>query len=109
MNTVTRFLFLLAAAVNGVAGSLGATAWAQEPAPALTLETDHFVVGGGSKFLIFVSYFDAMRAYDRNPSSVRSDFQFLKAHYIDGCGFRKFWPLDSGNSGAFRRDAGRLS
>jgi hypothetical protein len=25
------------------------------------------------------------------------------------CGFRKFWPLDSGNSGAFPRDAGGLS
>jgi uncharacterized LabA/DUF88 family protein len=25
------------------------------------------------------------------------------------CGFRKFWPLDSGNSGAFPGDAGRLS
>jgi len=24
------------------------------------------------------------------------------------CGFRKFWPLDSGNSGAFRGGAGRL-
>jgi antitoxin (DNA-binding transcriptional repressor) of toxin-antitoxin stability system len=27
----------------------------------------------------------------------------------DACGFRKFWPLDSGNSGAFPGDAGRLS
>jgi putative ABC transport system permease protein len=28
---------------------------------------------------------------------------------VRACGFRKFWPLDSGNSGAFPRDAGRLS
>jgi len=62
----------------------GAAVLAQEPAPALRLETDHFVKGEGSKFLIFVSFFDAMRAYDRNPSSLRSDFQFLRAHYIDG-------------------------
>jgi hypothetical protein len=42
----------------------------------------------------------------------RFSFAYCSAAGAGGrtmCGFRKFWPLDSGNSGAFPRDAGGLS
>jgi hypothetical protein len=34
---------------------------------------------------------------------------YCPVFFVNECGFRKFWPLDSGNSGAFPRDAGGLS
>jgi hypothetical protein len=83
---------------------------AQEPAPALRIETDHLVKGDGSKFLIFVSFFDALRAYDRNPSSLRSDFQYLRAHQIDGVRVFPNWQF--GNNLFYSNgtlDTGRLA
>jgi hypothetical protein len=49
--------------------------------PVIEIEGDHFTVNGVSKFLIFVSYFDALRA----STSVRdSDLSWLSSHGISG-------------------------
>jgi hypothetical protein len=49
--------------------------------PVLAVEGDHFTVGGVPKFLIFISYFDALRA---SRSARDSDLSWLSRHGISG-------------------------
>ncbi|NUM55284.1 MAG: hypothetical protein HUU46_16685 [Candidatus Hydrogenedentes bacterium] len=49
--------------------------------PELEVSGDHFTVDSQPRFLVFVSYFDAMRASDE---TLESDFRYLRANGFDG-------------------------
>jgi len=57
-------------------------------APALGVQGDHFTVNGIPTFLLFVSYFDAMRRSHgpamNNQGDIDSDFAYFKAHGLNG-------------------------
>lgn len=61
---------------------LNVSAMAQKPH--VVVEGDHFYMEGGPRFLIFVSYFDAMRARRNGPcvnindTSLQCDFKYIK-------------------------------
>jgi FG-GAP-like repeat/Divergent InlB B-repeat domain len=54
---------------------------ATTPPVAVGVEGDHFTVDGAPTFLIFVSYFDALRA---SPTTWDTDLQWLKDNKISG-------------------------
>ncbi len=58
----------------------------------LTTQFDQFLVNGRPKFLVFVSYFDAMRASD---ATLDSDFQYMRSKQVDGIRILPNW-LDWG-------------
>jgi hypothetical protein len=60
------------------------------PAPVVELAIDGsmFSVNGQTKFLVFVSYFDAL---DSTPASLRSDFSALKKRGVDGVRIMPNW------------------
>jgi hypothetical protein len=58
-----------------------AVAAAPAVAPVLGLTADRFTVDGRVRFLVLVSYFDALRASD---ATLESDFAYLRRHGIDG-------------------------
>jgi hypothetical protein len=65
------------------------TIWTAQPAHAQTLarQGDRFTVDGIPKFLMFISYFDAMRRSDAaagGSGDLDTDFRFLKSHGFDG-------------------------
>ena len=59
---------------------------AGQPLAAQTLGVsgDHFTVNGTPKFLLFVSYFDAMRRASSTDGDLDTDFQYFHEHGIDG-------------------------
>jgi hypothetical protein len=66
---------------------------AQVKEPRLGVSGDRFTVNGTPRFLVLVSYFDAM---DATPATLRSDFAFLRAHGIDGVRiFPNWWDCDA--------------
>jgi hypothetical protein len=56
-------------------------ALAEGTAPTLEVQNNRFTVDGQPRFLVLVSYFDAMRA---SPERCESDFQYLHKNGIDG-------------------------
>jgi hypothetical protein len=65
------------------------TIWTAHVAPAQTLarQGDRFTVDGVPRFLMFISYFDAMRrssAAAGNSGDLETDFRFLKNEGFDG-------------------------
>jgi hypothetical protein len=69
---------------------------AQAHGPNIQVEGDHFLVDGSAKFLIFVSYFDALRA---SPSVWASDLDWLSSKGIDGVRiFPNWWPNCNGGT-----------
>jgi len=63
----------------GVCGIAAMAADAERPA--LTISDDRFVVNGEPRFLVFVAYFDALRA---SAETLEGDFNFLRAVGVDG-------------------------
>ncbi|MBX7255279.1 MAG: hypothetical protein K1Y02_02865 [Candidatus Hydrogenedentes bacterium] len=57
------------------------TSLAASAAPALRVEGDHFTVDGHPRFLVLVSYFDAMRASD---ATLDTDFEYFRSVGVDG-------------------------
>jgi hypothetical protein len=51
--------------------------------PSLGISGDHFVVDGQPKFLLFVSYYDAMRRGDAGADALDADFAFFR-DTVDG-------------------------
>ncbi|HEX5475390.1 MAG TPA: hypothetical protein VFX12_12065 [Vicinamibacterales bacterium] len=80
---------------TGVCAILLVTAPAARRVAASTLEIgideNMFTVNGVDKFLVFVSYFDAM---DVSSTNLHSDFQYLKARHVDGIRiFPNWWDV----------------
>ncbi|MBM3288704.1 MAG: hypothetical protein FJY92_00995 [Candidatus Hydrogenedentes bacterium] len=72
-------------------GVLTVLAFGEDIRPTLTIAGDQFLVDGDPKFLVFISYFDAMRA---TPEVLDSDFRFLSAHKFDGVRvFPNWWDM----------------
>ncbi|HRI88745.1 MAG TPA: hypothetical protein PK869_10780, partial [Candidatus Hydrogenedentes bacterium] len=63
----------------GVCGIAAMAAEAERPV--LTISDDRFVVNGEPRFLVFVAYFDALRA---SAETLEADFNFLRAVGVDG-------------------------
>ena len=76
-SLASRRAWLAAAVVAAVAAGLMA---APTP-PALGVSGAHFTLGGAPRFLVIVSYFDALRASD---AVLEADFAWLRAHGLDG-------------------------
>jgi len=53
------------------------------PAPALKVAGTHFTVDGRPRFVLFISYFDAMRRADAVPDGLDADFAFFRGK-VDG-------------------------
>lgn len=51
--------------------------------PSLAVSGDHFTVDGRAKFLLFISYFDAMRRSDAGADGLDADFAFFRDR-VDG-------------------------
>jgi hypothetical protein len=70
----------------------------QGQAPVLGIQGDHFTVNGEPKFLLFVSYFDAMRrsnAGGNNSGNIDDDLSYLKQRGFDGIRiFPNWWEYD---------------
>jgi hypothetical protein len=59
----------------------------------LAVSGNHFTVNGTAKFLVFVSYFDAL---DVSHANLHSDFAYLKGKGIDGVRiFPLWWRMDA--------------
>ncbi|MCC6154502.1 MAG: hypothetical protein IT367_12120 [Candidatus Hydrogenedentes bacterium] len=68
--------------------------------PQLAISKNRFTVDGQERFLVFVSYFDAMRASAEN---LETDFTYLREHGVDGIRiFPNWWDFRS--KIAFARD-----
>jgi hypothetical protein len=68
--------------VSGLAGTQTPPAQpARQRPPALGIAGTHFTVDGVPRFLVVVSYFDALRASDK---ALEADFTWLRRHGIDG-------------------------
>jgi len=66
---------------------------AEVTTPELAISKDRFVVDGQERFLVLVSYFDAMRA---STDTLEVDFQFLREHGVDGIRiFPNWWDFRS--------------
>ena len=59
----------------------GVLARADSPKPVLTIVGDRFAVNGEPRFLVFISYFDALRA---SSATLEKDFQYLRDSGFDG-------------------------
>jgi hypothetical protein len=65
---------------------------AQGPSLGLTRQGARLALNGAPGFLVFVSYFDALRA---SPGTLRSDFAYLKDKGVDGVRvFPNWWRYD---------------
>ncbi len=53
------------------------------PGQTITIRDDHFEVNGAPKFLLFISYFDAMRRANVAGASLATDFAFFRGK-VDG-------------------------
>jgi hypothetical protein len=69
-------------------------------APVLSVQGDRFLVNGQERFLLFVSYFDAMRRAGSTPVGAQGlptgdplgpDFSYFKEHGIDGIRILPNW------------------
>ena len=61
--------------------------------PQLSVQGNRFSVDGQERFLVLVSYFDAMHA---SPDNLEVDFQFLREHGVDGIRiFPNWWDFRS--------------
>jgi hypothetical protein len=61
--------------------------------PVLAIEGARFTVDGRARFLVFVSYFDALRASD---AALETDFAFLRRHRLDGVRiFPNWWRCEA--------------
>jgi hypothetical protein len=76
---------------------------AQQTVPVLGIENDHFTVDGVQKFLLFISYFDAIRA---DPADLERDFKFIKSNGFDGIRVFPNWWKQYGCGGAGYADDG---
>lgn len=66
---------------------------AQVTTPELAISKNRFTVDGQERFLVLVSYFDAMRASNEN---LELDFQFLRERGVDGIRiFPNWWDFRS--------------
>jgi hypothetical protein len=81
-----RSMWLTAWLVGGL-WFMTASASAQ---PALGISGNRFTINGSPRFLVFVSYFDAMRASD---GTLHGDFQYFHDHGIDGVRIFPNWWL----------------
>lgn len=72
-----------------VCGLLGVASRA-DAQPVLGISGNRFTINGTPRFLVFVSYFDAMRASD---DTLNGDFQYFRDHGIDGVRIFPNWWL----------------
>jgi hypothetical protein len=77
----------LAVLAAGLAGPGVPHAWSQTPL-VINTQLNYFTVNGVPKFLVFYSYFDALRASD---PTLNSDFAYLKGKGIDGIRILPNW------------------
>src|SRR5436305_1213191 len=83
--------FLTVALLAIVAMSAVRAASAQQT---LAVVNNHFTVNGAPQFLLFVSYFDAMRrsnAGGQNTGDIDTDLQYFKDHGYDGIRILPNW------------------
>lgn len=74
-----------------VLSALLCPSWAVFPARELAVAEGKFTVDGTARYLVFISYFDALRA---TPASLESDFQYLRENGFDGVRiFPNWWDL----------------
>jgi hypothetical protein len=59
----------------------------------LGIKDGHFTIDGTAKFLVFISYFDAL---DVSESELRADFDYFKGHGIDGIRIMIDWRTQDG-------------
>jgi len=86
MTSLTRTLILITALE--LCGHSGA---AQTVPRTLTIQGDHFAVNGQARFLIFISYFDAMRrANAGGAAALADDLAFFKTR-VDGIRIMVNW------------------
>jgi hypothetical protein len=67
--------------------------------PVLGVSGDKFTVNGVPKFLLFVSYFDGLRA---SNASIEQDFQYFQSNGIDGVRIFPNWWLCAASCGGNR-------
>ncbi|HKY21488.1 MAG TPA: cellulase family glycosylhydrolase [Vicinamibacterales bacterium] len=77
----SRLLIILLVALLG-----GAVANGQGQTPVLGIQGDHFTVNGEPKFLLFISYFDAMRRSNAQSGDedIDADLSYIKQQGFDG-------------------------
>jgi hypothetical protein len=73
---------------------IAVAAWAQPPGQTLGTEGGRFTLDGRAHFLVFISYFDAMRT---SLASLESDFRYLRTNGFDGIRiFPNWWDFRTG-------------
>jgi hypothetical protein len=92
---------LLMGLALALAGAVTARQGPRQP-PALGIAGAQFTVDGTPRFLVLVSYFDALRAPD---AVIEADFAWLRRHGIDGVRiFPNWWRCDAGKCGGHPGD-----
>jgi hypothetical protein len=101
-----RILAVLAVALT-LAAARGAAQARPQPAgaaqaPVLGIDGARFTVDGAPRFLVLVSYFDALRASD---ADLEADFAWLRRHGLDGVRiFPNWWRCEAGKCGGHPGD-----
>ena len=85
-----------------LAGALAAAQGPRPQPPALGIAGPQFTVDGRARFLVLVSYFDALRAPD---AVLEADFAWLRRHGLDGVRiFPNWWRCTAGKCGGHPGD-----